>query len=186
MFAKLIVVGVLDLVKIVFVQLPDERSKVGVLEHPGQDRFCEFVHVLDDKTVASGTPRNDVLEVGIFEHSKELWLVQPLPFKNGTKRKRTCRASSRNRTWMTSNPPLGHVSTSPVGRHSTPKVLYEAGDETPVSLGEAFVERVPPFGWADFAMVVVRRDGRRIRGKSGADRERIWSSFERESLSGGG
>jgi hypothetical protein len=68
MFAKLIVVGVLDLVEIVFVQLPDERGKVGVLEHPGQDGFCEFVHVLDDKTVASGTPRNDMLEIGIFEH----------------------------------------------------------------------------------------------------------------------
>jgi len=69
-FAKLIVVGVLDLVKVIFVQLPDERGKVGVFEHPRQDRFCEFVHVLDDKAVASGTPRNDMLEVGIFEHPK--------------------------------------------------------------------------------------------------------------------
>jgi hypothetical protein len=77
MFAKLIVVGVLDLVKVILVQLPDERGKVGVFEHPGQDRFCEFVHVLDDKTVASGTPRNDILEVGIFEHPKiMMWLVQ--------------------------------------------------------------------------------------------------------------
>jgi len=79
MLPKLIVVGVLDLVKVVLVQLPDERGEVGVFEHPRQDRFCEFVHVLDDKTVASGTPRNDVLEVGVFEHPKEidqfsLWL----------------------------------------------------------------------------------------------------------------
>ena len=70
MFAILIVVGVLDLVEVIFVQLPDERGKVGVFEHPGQDRFREFVHVLDDKTIAPGTPRNDMLEVGIFEHPK--------------------------------------------------------------------------------------------------------------------
>ena len=70
MFAKLIVVGVLDLVKIVLVQLPDERGEVGMLEHPGQYRFCEFVHVLDDEAVPSGTPRNDMLEIWIFEHSK--------------------------------------------------------------------------------------------------------------------
>ena len=70
MFPKLIVVGALDLVEVILVQLPDEGSEVGVFEHPGQDRFCEFVHVLDDKTVASGTPRNNVLEVGVFEHPK--------------------------------------------------------------------------------------------------------------------
>ena len=69
MFAKLIVVGVLDLVEVVLVQLPDKRGKVGVFEHPGQDRFCELVHVLDNKAIASGTPRNDMLEVWIFEHS---------------------------------------------------------------------------------------------------------------------
>ena len=77
MFAKLIVVGVLDLVEVVLVQLPDERGKVGVFEHPGQDRFCELVHVLDDKTVPSGTPRNDVLEVWILEHPKiMIWIVK--------------------------------------------------------------------------------------------------------------
>ena len=77
MFAKLIVVSVLDLVKVVLVQLPDERGKVGVFEHPGQDRFCEFVHVLDDKAVPSGTPRNDVLEVWILEHPKIMvWMVK--------------------------------------------------------------------------------------------------------------
>ena len=69
-FAILIVVGVLDFVKVILVQLPDERGKVGVFEHPRQDRFCELVHVLDDKTVPSGTPRNDMLEVWIFEHPK--------------------------------------------------------------------------------------------------------------------
>jgi len=71
MLAKLIVVGVLDLVKVILVQLPDERGEVGVFEHPRQYRFCEFVHVLDDKTVASGTPGNDMLEVWIFEHPEE-------------------------------------------------------------------------------------------------------------------
>jgi hypothetical protein len=71
MVAKLTVVCVLDLVEVILVQLPDKRGEVGVFEHPGQDRFCEFVHVLDDETIASGTPRNDMLEVGIFEHPKE-------------------------------------------------------------------------------------------------------------------
>jgi hypothetical protein len=83
MFAKLIVVGVLDLVEVILVQLPDERGKVGVFEHPGQDRFCEFVHVLDDKTVASGTPRNDMLEVGIFEHPKIIVARSVCAFKPG-------------------------------------------------------------------------------------------------------
>jgi hypothetical protein len=71
MFAKLIVVGVLDLVEIVLVQLPDKRGKIRVFEHPRQYRFCEFVHVLDDKAVTSGTPRDYMLEIGVFEHSKE-------------------------------------------------------------------------------------------------------------------
>ena len=85
MFAKLIVVGILDLVKVILVQLPDERGKVGVFEHPGQDRFCEFVHVLDDKAVASGTPRNDMLEVGIFEHPKiMIWFVQSVALHRET------------------------------------------------------------------------------------------------------
>ena len=70
MFAKLIVVGALDLVEVILVQLPDEGGEVGVFEHPGQDRFCEFVHVLDDKAVASGAPRNDMLKVGILEHPR--------------------------------------------------------------------------------------------------------------------
>lgn len=35
-------------------------------------------------------------------------------------------------------------------------------------------------------MVVVRMDGRWIRGKSGVDRGRIWSLLEGESLSGEG
>ena len=70
MFAKLIVVGALDLVEVILVQLPNEGGEVGVFEHPGQDRFCEFVHVLDDKAVAPGTPRNDMLEVWILEHPR--------------------------------------------------------------------------------------------------------------------
>ena len=71
MLAKLIVVGALHLVEVILVQLPDERGEVGVFEHPRQDRFCELVHVFDDKTVAPGTPRNDMLEVGVLEHPKE-------------------------------------------------------------------------------------------------------------------
>ena len=69
MFTKLIVVGILDLMEVILVQLPHKRGEIGVFEHPGQDRFCELVHVFDDKTVAPGTPRNDMLEVWIFEHS---------------------------------------------------------------------------------------------------------------------
>ena len=84
MFTKLIVVGVLDLMKVVLVQLPDERGKVGVFKHPRQDRFCEFVHVLDDETVVSGTPRDDMLEVRIFEHPKRKWVVQSAPSSRGT------------------------------------------------------------------------------------------------------
>lgn len=79
MFTILSVVGVLDLVEVILVQLPDERSEIGVFEHPRQDRFCEFVHVLDDKAVPSGTPRNDMLEIWVFEHSKRILLGQPVP-----------------------------------------------------------------------------------------------------------
>lgn len=46
MFAKLVVVGVLDFVEVVLVQLPHERRKVGVLEHARKDGFREFVHIL--------------------------------------------------------------------------------------------------------------------------------------------
>jgi hypothetical protein len=183
MFAKLIVVSVLDLVKIVLVQLSDERGKVGVLEHPRQNRFCELVHVLDDKTVPSGTPRDDMLEIGIFEHSKRWWPGQPLHAKS-TRHKLTCRASSRNRTWKTSNPPLGHVSTTRVGSCLAPGVLYAGADGTPVSPG-GVSGQVPLSGLVDFAMGVGRKDGR-IREKSGVDREHIWSRIERGSLSGGG
>ena len=56
MFTELIVVCALDLVEVILVQLPDKGGEVGVFEHPGQDRFCEFVHVLDDKTVAPRAP----------------------------------------------------------------------------------------------------------------------------------
>ena len=79
MFAKLIVVSVLDLVEIVLVQLPDKGGEVRVLEHPRQYRFCELVHVLDNKAVPSGTPRDDMLEIRIFEHSEELSLGQSVP-----------------------------------------------------------------------------------------------------------
>ena len=56
MVAKLIFVRVLDLVKVILVQLPDEGGKVGVFKHPGEDRFCEFIHILDDEAVAPRGP----------------------------------------------------------------------------------------------------------------------------------
>ena len=183
MFAKLIVVGVLDLVEIVLVELPDEGSKVGVLEHPRQDRFRELVHVLDHKAVPSGAPRNNVLKIGIFEHSEKRHPNQSLPPKRA-RNERTCKASSRNRTSKTLNPPLDHVWTTRVGGCLAPGPLCEGADETPVSPGEVS-GRVPLSGWIDFAMGVGRRDGRK-RGKSGVDRERIWNWFGRGSLSGGG
>ena len=183
MFTELIVVSVLHLVEIVLVQLPDERGKVRVLEHPRQNRLCELVHVLDDKTVASGTPRHDMLEVGIFEHSAELSHGQPLASKL-TKERHTCRASSRNQTWKTWSPRWGRVSTRAASR-STPGVLCGTSNGTPASLGE-LSGRVPLSGWAGSAMGVGRTDGRTIQGKGGGDRGRIWSLFERWSLSGGG
>ena len=39
--------NILHLMEIVLVQLPDERRKVRVLEHPGEDRFREFCHLLE-------------------------------------------------------------------------------------------------------------------------------------------
>ena len=39
-----------------------------MLEHAGEDRLCELVHVLDDKAVATRTPRDNVSEGGILEH----------------------------------------------------------------------------------------------------------------------
>lgn len=46
MIAELVVVGVLDLVEIILVQLAHKAGEVGVLEHAGQYGFCEFIHVL--------------------------------------------------------------------------------------------------------------------------------------------
>ena len=133
MFAKLIVVGALHFVKVILVQLPDEGGKIGVFEHPGQDRFCEFVHVLDDKAVATGTPRNDMLEVGIFEHPGWFCYVSLCLQTGSVGCRRTCRASLRNRRWRTLHPPLDHVSTGRTGSCSTPAALREKADGTPVS-----------------------------------------------------
>ena len=69
MFAECVVVRVLDFVEVVLIQLADERSEVGVLEHPGEDALCELVHVLDDEAVAVRTPRDDVRERRVLEHS---------------------------------------------------------------------------------------------------------------------
>ena len=46
MFTELIVIRILHLVEVVFIQLPYKGSKVGVLEHPGEYRFRELVHIL--------------------------------------------------------------------------------------------------------------------------------------------
>jgi hypothetical protein len=45
-FTKLGVVAVLDFVKVIFVELANERGKVGVFEETREDGFREFVHVL--------------------------------------------------------------------------------------------------------------------------------------------
>ena len=49
MFTELIVIRILHLVKVVFIQLPYKRRKVGVLEHPGEYRFRELVHILHNQ-----------------------------------------------------------------------------------------------------------------------------------------
>jgi len=51
MLAILILIGVLDLVEIVFVELADEAGEVGMLEHAGEDGFREFVHILGKKAI---------------------------------------------------------------------------------------------------------------------------------------
>lgn len=54
--SKLVIVYVLDLVKVVLVQLAYKGSKVGVFEHSWEDGFGEFVHVFDDEAIAGWTP----------------------------------------------------------------------------------------------------------------------------------
>lgn len=56
LFTEWAVIRVLDFVEVVLVELPDETRKVGVLEHPRQNGFCKFVHILDDEAVAPRTP----------------------------------------------------------------------------------------------------------------------------------
>lgn len=46
MFSELVVIGVFDLVEVIFVQLANEGSEVGVFEHSWEDGFGELVHVL--------------------------------------------------------------------------------------------------------------------------------------------
>ena len=45
--AKGVFLVVLDLVKVILVELADEAGEIGVLEHAGEDRFCELGHVLE-------------------------------------------------------------------------------------------------------------------------------------------
>jgi len=47
MFPKVIVIRVFDFVKVVFVELTDKGSKVGVFEHAWKNGGGEFIHVLD-------------------------------------------------------------------------------------------------------------------------------------------
>ena len=58
------------LVEVVLVQLANEACKVRMLEHPREDSLCELVHILDDEAIALGTPRYDMREGGVFEHSE--------------------------------------------------------------------------------------------------------------------
>jgi hypothetical protein len=60
------------LVKIVFVELPNEGSKIGVLEHFWEDGFGELVHVFDYETISIWTPRDHRLKRGVLEHFEEL------------------------------------------------------------------------------------------------------------------
>jgi len=68
MLAILVLVRVLDLVEVVLVELADEACKVGVLEHAGEDGFCELVHVFYDESVTGLVPRDDVVERVVLEH----------------------------------------------------------------------------------------------------------------------
>jgi hypothetical protein len=43
----LVIVGILDLVEIVLVELANEGSKIGVLEHARKDGLCKLVHILE-------------------------------------------------------------------------------------------------------------------------------------------
>lgn len=67
-FTELGVVGIFDLMKVIFVELPDERGKVGVFKHARENRFREFVHVLYDKAITVRTPRYHMRERLIFQH----------------------------------------------------------------------------------------------------------------------
>lgn len=46
MLSVLAVVGVLDFMKVILVELADKGSEIGVFEHARQDGLCELVHVL--------------------------------------------------------------------------------------------------------------------------------------------
>lgn len=48
MLSKAMVIGVLDFVKVVLVELADKGSKVGVFEHAWKNGSGEFIHVLDE------------------------------------------------------------------------------------------------------------------------------------------
>jgi len=72
MFPKLAVVGVLNLVKVILVELANKGSKIGMFKHPREDGLCELVHVLDYKAVTIRAPRNNPLERGILQHLVEL------------------------------------------------------------------------------------------------------------------
>lgn len=62
LFAVGCIIRVLDFVKVILIQLANERSEVLMLEHAREDRFCEFVHVFDNEAVAVGSPGYDALE----------------------------------------------------------------------------------------------------------------------------
>ena len=54
MFPKVIVIRVFDFVKVVFVELTDKGSKVGVFEHAWKNGGGEFIHVLGECELFGG------------------------------------------------------------------------------------------------------------------------------------
>lgn len=71
MFPICVFVGILDLVKVVLVELADKAGKIRVLEEAGEDNFCKLGHVLYDEAIALGTPADNVCKRRVFEHAKE-------------------------------------------------------------------------------------------------------------------
>lgn len=66
------VLGGLDLVKVVLVELTDKAGKVVVLEMLWEDDLCKLVGLLDDECVASLAPGDYEVVFFLFEHPVQL------------------------------------------------------------------------------------------------------------------